>query len=719
MEQDIINLLSNPSRPSMSSIEINDALGYKSIDDYKAVMKVLEELCTKGILYYSEKKKKYLLLKNSHLVSGKMLMNPKGFGFVSIGEGKKDIYVHHDNLNGARNLDTVLIELIGDKTEGRVHSILKRNMESFVGTVYFKDGKCMVHPDNKKLLDIEVMKECQKGLVDGHKVVVEPVDESKYLGSVTHVIGHKNDVGVDILSFVYENNFKPQFPEEVLDSIQDLPDNIEGENLSGRLDLRNRVIFTIDGDDTKDIDDAVSILKNDDGTFELGVHIADVSHYVKPDTLLDKEAYERGTSVYLVDRVIPMLPHRLSNGICSLNPNVDRLSMSCIMKIDSTGKIISHWIGESVIRSRIQMTYNKVNDILDKGIIDEAYQSFADDLRTMRYVSDLLRQRMVKRGYIEFHSNEAKIIVDDAGKPVDIRLRSEGTGENMIENFMVAANETVASSIFYQQLPGIYRVHSKPDEKRLNSFFCFLASRGYKVNGKKKNITARDLQNVLKQLEDKPDAKILNDLAIRSQAKAVYSDTNIGHFGLGSKCYAHFTSPIRRYPDLILHRLVKDYQYHYSPEVIEYWNKNLSIMALHCSEKEQDAVKCERDVDDMKKAEYMESHIGETFTGVISGVQEFGVFVELPNTVEGLARVEDMPRGGYRYIEDAMCLINSKTKDRFGFGDEVIVQVIKACKENSTIDFKILGKVKEKENENSQDLDEKSDSKKYILKKNK
>ena len=264
----------------------------------------------------------------------------------------------------------------------------------------------------------------------------------------------------------------------------------------------------------------------------------------------------------------------------------------------------------------------------------------------------------------------------------------------MIENFMVAANETVASSIFYQQLPGIYRVHSKPDEKRLNSFFCFLASRGYKVNGKKKNITVRDLQNVLKQLEDKPDAKILNDLAIRSQAKAVYSDTNIGHFGLGSKCYAHFTSPIRRYPDLILHRLVKDYQYHYSSEVIEYWRKNLPIMALHCSEKEQDAVKCERDVDDMKKAEYMESHIGETFTGVISGVQEFGVFVELPNTVEGLARIEDMPRGGYRYIEDAMRLINSKTKDIFGFGDEVIVQVMKASKENSMIDFKILGKVK-------------------------
>ncbi len=716
MEQEIINLLSNQDRPSMSSIEINDALGYKSIDDYKKLLEKLEELSTKGVLYYSEKKKKYLLLKNSHLLKGKLLMNPKGFGFVEIGEGRKDIYIGKDNLNNARNLDTVLIELTGDKTEGRIIKILERNMESFVGTVYFKEGKCMVHPDKKNLLDIEIRKECQKGLVDGHKVVVEPTSGNQYLGNILHVIGHKNDVGVDILSFLYENNFKPQFPEEVLDSIENLPDNIENENLSGRLDLRNRTIFTIDGDDTKDIDDAISILKNDDNTFELGVHIADVSHYVEPNTLLDKEAYERGTSVYLVDRVVPMLPHRLSNGICSLNPNVDRLALSCIMKINEKGKIINYWIGESVIRSRIQMTYNKVNDILDKGIVAEGYVPFVDDLKLMRELSDILRRKMVQRGYIEFHSNEAKILVDEKGKPYDIKLRAEGTGENMIENFMIAANETVASSIYYQQLPGIYRVHSKPDEKRLNSFFCFLASRGYKVNGKKKNITARDLQLVLKQLEDKPDAKILNDLAIRSQAKAVYSDVNIGHFGLGSKCYAHFTSPIRRYPDLILHRLIKDYKNNYSQEVIEYWSRNLSAMAEHCSLKEQDAVKCERDVDDMKKAEYMEEHIGETFTGVISGVQEFGVFVELPNTVEGLAKIEDMPRGSYHYIEDALCLMNTKTKDKYGFGDEVIVQVLKANKENSMIDFKILGKVKTKEQQEEQKT---QNSKKYTLKKNK
>ncbi len=708
MEQDIVKVLSNQNKPSMGAIEINDALGLTSIDDYKKLIDELDLMVKNGILYYSEKKKKYLLLSNSHLMKGKLLMNPRGFGFVEIGEGKKDIYIRKDNLMGARNLDIVLIELTGDKTEGKIVKILKRNLEPFVGTIYFKDDKCMVHPDKKELMDLEIVRECRKGLVEGHKVVVEPVNSKNYFGSVLHVIGHKNDVGVDILSYVYEHDFKPQFPDKVLEEIKDIPDDISNENIEGRLDLRGRTIFTIDGDDTKDIDDAISILKNDDGTFELGVHIADVSHYVKMGSLLDDEAYSRGTSVYLVDRVIPMLPHRLSNGICSLNPNVDRLAMSCIMKIDSRGKITDSWIGKTVIRSRIQMTYKKVNAILDDDIIPEEYEPYVNDLKLMRYVSDLLRQKMVARGYIEFSSNEAKILVDENCKPTDIILREEGTGENMIENFMVAANETVGSSIFYQQLPGIYRVHAQPDEKKLTMFFNFLSSRGYKINGKRKKFTSRDLQNILKQLEDKPDAKILNDLAIRSQAKAVYSDVNIGHFGLGSKCYSHFTSPIRRYPDLILHRLVKDYSEHYSEDVISYWAKNLPSMAEHCSIKEQDAVKCERDVDDMKKAEYMENHIGEEFTGIISGVQEFGVFVELPNTIEGLTKIENLPRGSYHYLENAMCLLNTKTREKYGFGDEVIVKVLRANKENAMIDFQILGLVPQKDKEQSNQV------KKYV-----
>ena len=695
LEHDIIDVLSNQDRPAMSAIEINDALGFTTIDDYKLLESKLEELASKGILYYSDKKKRYLLLKNSHLMKGKLLMNPKGFGFVEIGDGKKDIYIGRDNLGDARNLDIVLFELLGDKTEGRIVKVVERNEDAFVGTVYFKDNRCMVKPDKRGLIDIEVIEECRLGLVDGHKVLVKPVAGKKYFGAIIHVIGHKHDVGVDILSFVYQNGFKPKFPDEVLESIKDMPDCVVDSDTIGRLDLRDRVIFTIDGADTRDIDDAISVRINEDDTYELGVHIADVSHYVVKDSLLDKEAYARGTSVYLVDRVIPMLPHRLSNGICSLNPNVDRLAMSCIMKIDKKGRVVGSKIMKSVIRSRIQMTYEAVNNILDKGIVADGYEPYVLDLKLMKEVSDLLRAKMVGRGYIEFSSPEAKIIVDDECKPIDIKLRNEGTGERMIENFMVAANETVGSFIFYQNLPGIYRVHDKPDEKKLTSFFQFLSARGYVVNGKKKNITSRDLQDILKQLKDKADSKILNDLAIRSQAKAIYSNENIGHFGLGSKCYSHFTSPIRRYPDLILHRLVKDYTENYSNEIIDFWDTNLAEMANHCSIKEQDAVKCERDVDDMKKAEYMENHIGEEFEGIISGVHEFGVFVELTNTVEGLVKVENMPKGSYTFIEEQLCLIQKNTKVKYSFGDSVIVKLIAASKETSMIDFELVSKRKD------------------------
>ena len=694
MERDIIEVLSNLDRPAMGAIEINDALGFTTIEEYRALERKLEEMTSKGILYYSDKKKRYLLLKNSHLMKGKLLVNPKGFGFVEIGEGKKDIYINRDNLNGARNLDIVLFELLGDKTEGRIVKIIERNEDSFVGTVYFKDDKCMVRPDKRGMIDIEVANEYKLGLVDGHKVLVRPIAGNRYLGAIIHVIGHKHDVGVDILSFVYQNGFKPKFPEEVLESIKDMPDSVAEEETKGRLDLRDRVIFTIDGADTRDIDDAISVKINDDDTYELGVHIADVSHYVEKDSLLDKEAYERGTSVYLVDRVIPMLPHRLSNGICSLNPNVDRLAMSCIMTIDKKGRVVGSKIAKSIIRSRIQMTYEAVNDILDKGIVADGYEDYVDDLKIMKEISELLRKKMVSRGYIEFSSPEAKIIVDEECKPIDIKLRNEGTGEKMIENFMVAANETVGSFVFYQNLPGIYRVHDKPDEKKLTSFFQFLSARGYVVNGKRKSITSRDLQNILKQLDDKPDSKILNDLAIRSQAKAVYSNENIGHFGLGSKCYSHFTSPIRRYPDLILHRLVKDYTENYSNEVIEFWESNLVEMANHCSIKEQDAQRCERDVDDMKKAEYMERHIGEEFEGVISGVHEFGIFVELPNTVEGLIKLENMPKGSYAFVEEQLCLIHRTSKEKYSFGDSVIVKLIGASKETSMIDFELVSKVK-------------------------
>ena len=693
MNEKIISILSDSSKPAKSTIEINDEIGFTDIEDYRKLEEELNKMTKEGILYYSEKKKRYLLLQNSHLIKGKVIMNPKGFGFVEIGDTKKDIYIHKDNLNNARNNDIVLIELIGDKTEGKIIKILSRDEDSFVGTVYFKDDKCFVKPDKRNNVDIEVIKESQHGLVDGHKVLIKPINGNKYIGEVLTIIGHKNDVGVDILSFVYENNFHPDFPTDVIDQLKEIPDTVDEKEMKGRIDLRNLTIFTIDGDDTKDIDDAISIKKNDDNTYELGVHIADVSNYVLPESPLDKEAYERGTSVYLVDRVIPMIPHQLSNGICSLNPNVDRLAMSCIMTINNHGEVTHYDIKPSIIKSRIQMTYNKVNDILDKNIIANGYEPFVKDLELMKELSDILRKKMIRRGYIEFSSSEPKILVDENCHPVEIKLREEGTGENMIENFMVVANETVSSYIFYQNLPGIYRVHDKPDEKRLQKFFDFLTIRGYVVKGKRKNVTGKDLQYILNQLTDKTDFKILNDMAIRCQAKAIYSSENIGHFGLGSKCYSHFTSPIRRYPDLILHRLIKDYSNNYSNEVISKWETNLPEIANHCSIKEQDAVKCERDVDDMKMAEYMEDHIGEEFEGIISNVQEFGMFVELPNSIEGLVKIEDMPGGGYSYIEEKLSLINKSNKNRYTFGDRVKVKCISASKENSMIDFALVEKI--------------------------
>ncbi len=695
MEEKIIEILSDKNKSSLSITEINDKLNLETIDEYQRLQNTLEEMTSNGILYYSDKKKKYLLLSNSHLLSGKLLMTEKGFGFVEIDKDSKDIYISEKNLNTARANDLVLVELINknkDKPEGKIIKVIKRDYTPLVGEVFIEKDNYYVKPDNKKCPDIYIPKEYINGAVEGHKVLVRPLKDGNYVGEIIQIIGHKNDVGIDILSFVYEYGFRPNFPDEVIKELEDIPLELNDEMIkegldSGRLDLRDKVIFTIDGDDTKDIDDAISISKLKDGNYELGVHIADVSYYVKPGTALDDEAYYRSTSVYLVDRVVPMLPHKLSNGICSLNPKVDRFAMSCIMKINPKGEVIDYNITPSIIRSRIQMTYNKVNSILEDNVIPSEYEDFADDLRIMNELSDILRKKMINRGYIEFDSPEAKILVDDKCHPYKIELRSQRTGEKLIENFMIVANETVASHIYYQELPSIYRVHDKPDQMKIQSFLNFLALRGYVVTGKNKIVTAKDFQRILKQLTDKEDSKVLNDLAIRSQAKAKYSNENIGHFGLGSKCYSHFTSPIRRYPDLILHRLVRDYSINYSNKVVEYWDTNLYSMCEHTSQKELDSVNCERDVEKMKKAEYMEDHIGEVYPGVISGVTPFGIFVELDNTVEGLVKLEDIPGDYYIYDESGYMVYGKKTNKRYIFGDAVTVKVIGASRENSTVDF--------------------------------
>ena len=702
MKERIIEKLTENT--SLTIMDLNDKLGFVTIDEYQRLESELDKLVSDGVIYYSDKKKKYLLLENSHLVKGRLILNEKGFGFIEIGKDVKDVYVNEKNINDAVDGDLVLFEYLNkdkERPEGRIIKVIKRNFDPIVGEVIVIDGDYFVRPDRKGA-DIYIPRDKLGGAVEGHKVVVTPLKDGKRIGEITKIIGHKNDVGIDILSFVYEYNFRPEFPNEVMDELEDIPLFLDEKEINkelslGRRDLRDREIFTIDGADTKDIDDAKSLSIYSNGNYHLGVHIADVSYYVKEGTKIDEEAYFRGTSVYLVDRVLPMLPHKLSNGICSLNENEDRFALSCEMIIDNKGNVTKYDIFPSIIRSRKKMTYESVNKILEEHYTENDYKEFESTLLLMNELSKILRKKMKARGYIEFESTEAKIKVDENCHPISIEARVQRSGEELIENFMIAANETVASSIYYKNLPGIYRVHDKPDEKRLSEFMKFLSLHGYIVKGKNKINNPKDLQNILNQLEEVPEVRVLHDMAIRSQAKAIYSDINIGHFGLGSKCYSHFTSPIRRYPDLILHRLVKDYNYNYSDKLINERKEQIPIEAEHCSIREQEAQNCERDVDKMKKAEYMMDHIGEIYKGIISGVQEFGIFVELDNTVEGLIKVENIKGDYYIYDKDLMALVGKKNKKRYSFGDAITVKVISADKDKSQIDFEIY---EEKDNKN-------------------
>ena len=454
------------------------------------------------------------------------------------------------------------------------------------------------------------------------------------------------------------------------------------------MDLRDKEIFTIDGDDTKDIDDAISIEKLNNGNYKLGVHIADVSYYVHENSPLDEEAYKRGTSCYLANTVIPMLPHELSNGICSLNPGVDRLAISCVMEINDMGEVVNYDIFESLIKSNIQMTYKKVNSILEDNVIPEGYEPYASSLHMMKELSDILRANKVRKGYIDFEIDEPKIITDDKGEAIDVKLRERGTGEKLIEDFMIAANETVARHITYLEYPFIYRVHGEPNEEKINNFLNFVSLLGYSVKRPKK-ITPKSIQELLDSLKETKEYTILSSLLLRSMQKAVYDKNNIGHFGLASKCYTHFTSPIRRYPDTTVHRLLRTYLFNknINLDTLKYWDQKLVPLALHTSERERASIECEREVDDMKMAEYMEKHIGEEFKGIVSGVMSFGMFIELPNKIEGLIRLDDLRGDYYRYDETTFSLVGNKNKRGYRLGDEVTVIVKAASKANHTIDF--------------------------------
>ena len=696
MKEQIINVMSDRYE-ALDVIEINDLLELTSPEDLSRLNNVLCELEKDGVVYKT-KKNKYILFKNCpSLKAGVLSLNKKGFGFLIVKDGE-DIYIDKDNINGAVNDDRVLVEIINNhgKTEGRVLRVLNRDLSNLIGEIYFVDNKPFVKLEDKnKKLDIKLDSKSTNGLVEGTKVIVsitKEMSKNKYMGRVTTVIGHKDDPGVDIKLVAYKYNIYEEFSNKAMEQTDAIPSVVSDNELKGRTDLTNEVIFTIDGDDTKDIDDAISY-KFENGLHVLGVHIADVSYYVTENSYLDKDALSRGTSSYLADSVIPMLPHKLSNGICSLNEGVVRLTQSCVMKINNEGNVVDYDIFPSFIKSRKKMTYKKVNDIIMRNIVDSSYQEFSDILKQMNELAHILRRNKVKRGYIDFDLDEAKIIVDEDKNVVGIEKRVREDAERMIEDFMIAANETVATHIYNMDLPFIYRVHDVPNADKIDKFLKLVSLLGYKVNGKVKDLTPVSMQKLLNQLKDVPQYKILSSMLLRSMRKAVYQKDNIGHFGLGSKCYTHFTSPIRRYPDLEVHRLLRKYLYEnkIDNETIDYYNANLDYIAGQASEREQASVDAEREVDDMKMAEYMEKHIGEEFDGVISGVESFGLFVELDNLIEGLVHVNSLKGDYYNYVEELLCLIGQNTKKRYTLGDKVRVKVVGASKEARTIDFELVG----------------------------
>ena len=700
MKEQVLEILKK-EYDAKTLLQINDLMGFETSEELKDLQDVLEEL-VKDYVVYKTKKDKYILLANCpSLKIGKYQANKKGFGFVLLNK-EDDLYISGENSNGAIDGDIVLAEVLnkGIKPEGHIIKIIERNLHNLVGEIVsLKKGLGLKLDDERLDLNIKLDKKSLQGCVVGHKVLVKLIKEigrKKYLGEVIKILGHKDDPGTDILSIAYKYDIEPDFSEETKEELLSLPEEVSPADLIGRRNLTDKMIFTIDGAHTKDIDDAIS-LEKDGSNYILGVHIADVSNYVKENTGLGNDAYERGTSNYLANTVIPMLPHQLSNGICSLNEGVIRLTMSCVMTINEKGKVIDYDIFESYIKSSKKMTYEAVNDILMRDIIPDGYEPFADTLKEMNVLAHILRKEKMGRGYIDFNLDEPEIIQDENGKAIDIVRVIREDGEKMIEDFMIAANETVASHIYNMDLPFIYRVHGAPNSDKIDDFTNLLKALGYTLKTRTLDMTPKTMQNVLKELDDKPEFKILSSLLLRSMRKAEYSKENIGHFGLASKAYTHFTSPIRRFPDLTVHRLLKKYlvEKDFSMSTINYLNNALVSIAEHSSEREVAAQNAERDVDDMKMAEYMESHIGEIYEGVISSVTSFGFFVELPNLIEGLVHVNSLKGDYFNYVPELLSLIGNTTKKTYRIGDKVKVKCVGASKERAMIDFEVVKEEKD------------------------
>lgn len=707
MNDKIITYLEKREKVTVN--ELAEALEMTGAKKFPKLIKEISTLESQGKLRFNDagmlSLRKKQEKKKEVTVTGIFRANKAGFGFLIVDENEDDMFIGRNDVGYAIDGDTVEAvikkpanRLKGTAAEAKIVGIVERSLKTVVGKFILDDEKpkyagYIKSKDQKIQQKIYIKKE--PVVLDGTEIIKVDIDKyptrghDYFVGQVRDIVGHQGDVGIDVLEVLESMDIVSDFPDDVLAEANAVPNAPTNKDLIGRVDLRQEVTFTIDGADAKDLDDAVHIKLLDNGHFELGVHIADVSYYVTEGSALNREAVARGTSVYVTDRVVPMLPERLSNGICSLNPNVDRLTQSCLMEIDRKGRVVNHQICQSVINTTFRMTYSDVNAILaGDDELAEKYQPIVESIHHMADLHAILEKMRVRRGALNFDTNEAKIIINDKGMPVDIVLRQRGVAERMIESFMLAANETVAEHFSKRKLPFIYRIHEEPKAEKLQKFLDYASIFGIHIHGTANKITQQALQEFMAKVENKPGADVLNMMLLRSMQQARYSEHNHGHYGLAAEYYTHFTSPIRRYPDLLVHRMIREYT-QVTDEKIEHFRQVIPELATSSSTLERRAIDAERVVEAMKKAEYMEEYVGEEFEGVVSSVVKFGLFIELPNTIEGLIHITTLPEF-YNYNERTMTLQGEKSGKVFRVGQPIKIKLVRADKETGDIDFEYL-----------------------------
>ncbi|AGY75973.1 ribonuclease R [Clostridium autoethanogenum] len=708
IKEAIINFMEEQAYKPMNIRELEGIFSVTKAEakDFK---KVLDDLEKEGLVVKT-RRKRYGIPDRMGLVTGKFQGHQKGYGFVIPENEGADVFVPSSYLNGAMNGDKVVVKITkmedkGKKCEGEIIRVLERANKVVIGTFEDSTNFGFVVPEEKRIYqDIFIPKESRKDAQTGDVVVAEitewPEKRRNPEGKIVNILGKKGEKGIDILTIIKKNNLPEEFPIKVQQYAENIPEEIPKEEYDRRTDLRNLLTVTIDGEDAKDLDDAISISKLPNGNYSLGVHIADVSNYVREKNPLDKEALKRGTSVYLIDRVIPMLPKKLSNGICSLNPNTDRLALSCLMEIDKTGKVVQHNVVESVIKSNERMTYTDVTKILrDKDAETmEKYSYLVDTFNLMEELCKILNKRRMTRGAIDFDFQECKIILDDLGVPVKIEPYERGISNRIIEEFMLVCNETIAEHMFWTNLPFVYRIHEDPDEEKLMHFNEFVHNLGYVIKWGQE-VHPKALQDIIEKVKGKKEEIVVSTLLLRSMKQARYSSECVGHFGLAARYYCHFTSPIRRYPDLIIHRIIKEFiNGRLTDNRIKTLVKEVDYAAKQSSEMERVAQDAEREVDDLKKAEYMSKRIGEEFEGIISSVTNFGMFVELPNTIEGLVHMSTLEDDYYVYDEKHLSLVGERNRNIYKLGDEIKIRVLKVDMFAHEIYFEVVKEIDDEEN---------------------